>query len=144
MKWKEDIVKLNSPHSKLLYMIYYYSKSEQLTLDQATKLKEYVVLEDGKIFEILNEFEGHGDEIKLLNDMKQIYNEEVKFNEFHTPKSIRNDSINNVGYKKQLSVNTDRSFLNNAMSNIKSRMTVGENSTPQIDVINFNIRSGLQ
>ncbi len=130
MKWQDDIVKLNSPHSKLLYMIYYFSKLEELSQAQATKLKEYVVLEDEKIFEILQEFENSSDEVKFLYGLKQIYTEEAKFNQPEENRSKMKPESNSVNksYKNQLSVNTDRSFLNNAMSNIKIRMKENEDS----------------
>jgi hypothetical protein len=130
MKWQDDIVKLNSPHSKLLYMIYYFSKSDELSQSQVTKLKEYVVLEDEKIFEILQEFENSSDELKFLNNLKQIYTEEAKFNQSEERSSKLKPESNavNKSYKNQLSVNTDRSFLNNAMSNIKIRMNANGDS----------------
>ena len=146
MSWKEDIVKLNSPHSKLLYMIYYFSKLDSLSPEQKTKLKEHVVLEDEKIFDILNEFESSTDELRLLDDMKQLYEEEVRFlgekgqkltaerraGPLSETTSI--NAISGVGYKKQLSVNTDRSFLNNAMSNINKRMTVKEDPEQEVQI----------
>ncbi len=136
MSWKEDIVKLNSPHSKLLYMIYYFSQLDSLSSEQATKLKEYVVLEDEKIFNILNEFDASADDLRLLEDMKQLYMQEVRFLQEKGQKMTAEtragplsettsiNAISGVGYKKQLSVNTERSFLNNAMSSINKRMTV--------------------
>jgi hypothetical protein len=129
MSWKDDIAKFQSPHSKILYMIYHFSKLNELTDDQRTKLKEYVILEDDKIFEILTEFESSLDENNLLFEMKRLYEEELKFSfqencnaegeDQHGEKSSSSGNI--ITLKKPLSVNTDKSFLNNAMNSIKKR-----------------------
>jgi hypothetical protein len=39
MNWKEDILKFNLPHAKILYMIYYFFKSGELSYQQKFKLK---------------------------------------------------------------------------------------------------------
>jgi hypothetical protein len=115
-------------------MIYYFSKCTWLSAEQTTKLKEYVVLEDEKIFEVLSAFESSKDEISLLEDLRRLYSNEELFLRRAGPLS-ENTSINaisGVGYKKQLSVNTDRSFLNNAMSSISKRHEDGVNIDKQV------------
>lgn len=129
MSWKEDFEKFQSPHSKLLYMIHYFTKEDELTEDQRIKLKEYIILEDEKIFEILNEFENNFDEQNFLSELKRLYDEEIKFsfqenyntaeNENEKEREEASDCVINL--KKPLSVNTNRSFLNNAMSSIHKR-----------------------
>jgi hypothetical protein len=141
MSWKEDIAKFISPHSKILYMIYHFTKSEELTEDQITKLKEYVILEDEKIFDILSEFEQTFDEAQLLEEMKKLYDEELKFsfqenltsNEEegkHSYDTKQSSSGNIIGLKP-LEVNTERSFLNNAMSSINKRSSGNESMNKQ-------------
>ncbi len=39
MNWKEDIPKFNLPHTRMLYMIYYFFKTGSLTQLQKLKLK---------------------------------------------------------------------------------------------------------
>jgi hypothetical protein len=132
MSWKQDINKFQSPHSKILYMIYHFSKAEEISNEQKTKLKEYVILEDEKIFDILNEFEQNFDEEQLLDEMKKLYDEELKFSfqennitindeeNRHIYSTNKSSSDNIIGLKP-IPVNTEHSFLNNAMNYIKKR-----------------------
>jgi hypothetical protein len=132
MSWKLDINKFQSPHSKILYMIYHFSKTEELSDEQRTKLKEYVILEDEKIFDILYDFEQNLDEEQLLEEMKKLYHEELKFSFQENNLTINDEEGKNVYDTKQSSseniiglkpipVNTEHSFLNNAMNSIKKR-----------------------
>jgi hypothetical protein len=79
MNWEEHISKFNLPHAKLLYLIYYLSKTNALDKQQKIKLKEYVVLENEKIFQTLEDFENHHNIENLLEDFKNIYEEERKY-----------------------------------------------------------------
>jgi hypothetical protein len=128
MSWKEDFEKFQSSHSKLLYMIHYFTKEDELTEDQRTKLKEYIILEDEKIFEILNEFETNFDEQNFLSELKRLYDEEIKFSFQENVNTVENDKEEAsdcvINLKKPLSVNTNKSFLNNAMSSIHKRGSV--------------------
>jgi hypothetical protein len=137
MNWKEDIMKFNLPHAKILYMIYYFFKSGELSYQQKFKLKgiiilynilEYVILENERIFEILGEFEDSRDEFKLLEDLRKIYNEEIKYTFQNIDFPSNTDDASNVPpateeeehnisrskrAKAHLSVNTQKSFLKN-------------------------------
>jgi hypothetical protein len=79
MNWEDHMSKFNLPHAKLLYLIYYLSKSGALDKQQTIKLKEYVILEDERIFQILTEFETHHDMDALLDEFKKVYEDERKY-----------------------------------------------------------------
>jgi len=53
MNWKENLEKFNLPHSKMLYMIYYFFKTGKLDFEQKYKLK-------GIFFNQLNRICYHG------------------------------------------------------------------------------------
>lgn len=125
MNWQDDIVKFNLPHAKILYMIYFFFRNGQLNFQQKHKLKEYVILENQKIFEKFGEFERSKNENKLLNDIKDIYNEEIKYSlqEVNPPaggaeNTEQDQSTNKSGTKntivRRLSIDTKRSILHNA------------------------------
>ena len=83
MNWKEDIKKFNLPHAKIMYMIYYFHKKNDLTDSERLKLKEYVILESNIIFTLFEDFESlENDDDKedfLISEFKAIYNEEKKY-----------------------------------------------------------------
>lgn len=79
LNWKEDIPKFNLPFAKILYMIYYFFNTKQLDNDQKKKLKEYVILDNSKIFDAFQGFEKSNSINDLLTDFKKIYKEEVQY-----------------------------------------------------------------
>jgi hypothetical protein len=79
MNWEEQISKFNLPHAKLLYLIYYLSKSGALDKQQTIKLKEYVILENERIFQILHEFETDHNIDNILEEFKKVYDDERKY-----------------------------------------------------------------
>jgi hypothetical protein len=79
-------------------------------------------LENEKIFEILEEFEETRDEYKLLEDIRKIYNEEIKYTFQNIDFPTKNETTNqeeessiNKGKrgKSKLSVNTGKEYLKN-------------------------------
>lgn len=148
MNWKDDFKKLQSPHSRILYMIFYFHKNEEINEEQRTKLKEYVILEEDKIFEIINEFESTFDENKLLHNLKRLYSEEVKFcsnnqgeEEENYQKNSNESKAGSGGFKKPLSVNTSKSFLKNAMHTINRHDTntnSNDSSNKQVKIEELN------
>lgn len=141
MDWKDDLKKFNTPHAKLLYMIYYFYKHNELSIEQKAKLKEYVILEEDNIFSILNEFESNLDAGRLLEQLCKIYSEEIKFsnneislfgNNSNKDSEKKND---NKHMPKGLSINTNKGFLNTAVN--KNKIVRQDSKPPQIleDVI---------
>jgi hypothetical protein len=120
-----DLPKFNSPHAKLLYMIYYFHKNEDLSSNQRAKLKEYVILEEEEIFDILDRYENNKNEKMLLREFQKIYEDEKKFSvtkqesnsklseDQNTNKIFRRKSEEKVNKNlaSKLSIKTDKGFL---------------------------------
>ena len=115
MNWKEDIKKFNLPHAKIMYMIYYFHKKNDLTDSERLKLKEYVILENNIIFSLFEEFETlvENKEEFLLSEFKAIYNEEKKYFSKETSSNICTLPIKNEIITKT-NPNDIKSYLNNA------------------------------
>jgi hypothetical protein len=79
MNWDDHIIKFNLPHARLLYLIYFLSKSNMLEKQQTIKLKEYVILENENIFKLLVTFEQHRSIELLVTDFKRILEEEQEY-----------------------------------------------------------------
>jgi len=118
MSWKEEIDKFQTPHSKILYMIYYYYKNEELNDPQRIKLKEYVILEEEKIFNLLSEFEETEDDVKFLQQMKLLYDEEMKLSSNETDFQLDNDE--NSNYIKNSAKKNTTTILKNSYGTEKS------------------------
>lgn len=80
LNWREDLKKFHQRHAKILYMIYHLYTIGHLNLEEKKKLKEYVILENQKIFDVFSTFEESLDLDNLLEDVKEIYMEEVRCN----------------------------------------------------------------
>ncbi len=72
INFQEDLMKFNSEHAKLFYLIYHFSKHKDLNPKQKTKLKSLIISEDEKIFGLLDEFEETQNEKKLLKELVNI------------------------------------------------------------------------
>lgn len=80
LNWKDDLPKFNLSFAKMLYMIYYLFDSKQLDPEQKKKLKEFVILENPKMFQAYEVFEKNNSLNDLLANFKKIFNEEIQGN----------------------------------------------------------------
>ena len=138
LNFKEDLVKFNSIHAKLLYMLYHFYKHKKLTKKQKSILKYHIISEDEAVFHIFEEFEKTLNYEKLLKDFLQIYHadfqsetpkkrnkEDYSFSQKgNLTKNICEMSRKHLGSK--LSFAKDKSFLNKTTvpfdSNIKEKI----------------------
>jgi hypothetical protein len=82
-----DLQKFKVPHAKLLYMIFYFFKQGDLDYEQKLKLKEYVILDNQRIFIVLDEFERDQNINKMLEQLQKIYDDEIKFTKQNMPQN---------------------------------------------------------
>lgn len=73
--WKEELAKFKIPQARLLYMIFYLFKANEINYQQKYKLKELVMLEDNGLNNCYNNFEKDKNLNKLIIDLKTIYDE---------------------------------------------------------------------
>ena len=115
----QELQKFSLPQTKMLFIIYYFFKSEKIAQAEKFKLKgkllnnislifsEFLILDNDKLLEILNTFEENENkevaEVELLNELKQMCIEDMKFDS--------NDYNKNESFKEILDENNSNKII---------------------------------
>ena len=111
--WKEDLSKFKIPQARLLYMIFFLFKANEINYQQKIWLKQRVMLEDEKINSVYLNFERTMDIDKLLSDFNALYDSEKKLNEDSTQEmEIPKTNVNKNGIDiKGLKIQTGKDVI---------------------------------
>jgi len=115
----QELQKFSLPQTKMLFIIYYFFKNEKIAQAEKFKLKgkllnnislifsEFLILDNDKLLEILNTFEENENkevaEVELLNELKQMCIEDMKFDS--------NDYNKNESFKEILDENNSNKII---------------------------------
>lgn len=111
--WKDDLAKFKIPQARLLYMIFYLFKANELNYQQKYRLKQLVMLDDQKLTQVYNNFERTKNLNKLLIDFRKIYNEDESKNQnLNTDSNDRPEKKNNNEIDiKELKIQTGKDVI---------------------------------
>jgi len=129
LNFKEDLVKFDSIHAKLLFMIYHFYKHKKLTKKQKYILKSRIISDDDAVFYIFEEFEKTLNDKKLLKEFLEIYHAEFQS---ETPRK-RNNNDYSFSYRGNLTKNLcelSRKHLGSKLSFVKDRSYVNKTTVP--------------
>ncbi len=111
--WKDDLAKFKIPQARLLYMIFYLFKANELNYQQKYRLKQLVMLSDQKLTQVYNNFEKTKNLNKLLIDFRKIYNEDESKNQnLNTESNDKPEKRNNNEIDiKELKIQTGKDVI---------------------------------
>ena len=129
LNFKEDLVKFNSAHAKLLYMIYYFFIHKQLTRKQKSILKSHIISDEKTVFCIFEEFEITLNEKTLLKEFLQIYHADIQL---ETPRKRHKDecSFSHRGNMTKILGESNRRNLGSKLSFVKDRSFLNKTTVP--------------
>jgi hypothetical protein len=124
INFKEDLIKFNSDHAKLFYMIYFFHRNKKINCNQKQKLKSLIISDNDELFNLLDQFEETLNEKKLLKELLIILKENsetdqaMQINKDDSSHSeIQKRNLSKNSYESTLKISgskghSDRSFLN--------------------------------
>jgi uncharacterized pyridoxamine 5'-phosphate oxidase family protein len=125
--FKEDLAKLKILHARMLYMIYYLSKTNDINYSQKNKLKQLVIQENPILIKIYNNFERSFNLQKLVSEWTKAFFEEVQTNiSTNSPEKQTIDV-------KSLSIRTDKQSLKKPQKDENNEIKI-IHSTPDNDI----------
>ena len=102
--YKEDLFKFKIPQAKMLYMIYYLSKTNDINFSQKSKLKELVIKDDKHLIKIFNTFEKSLDIHKFISEIMTAFFEDKQAES----KTIDVKSLQIITNKEQIKKQQER------------------------------------